>query len=818
MSNSTSSSSDAWTPDAGTASIFATLSLNGIICIVLLIVFEMVKGQLEVFYPRRRSKPDRTPALPPDGIFSWVMPVINTTDDEMLSYAGMDGYVFYRFLLMCFKIFSICAAIGLVVLLPVYDATPRDDDVPGIQRFTMGNILEGGNSLWAPWIMTYIFTGIFLYFIYKEYENFVVVRQKFLRSGDADISAQKNYSVMVENVPVEFRTSEKLKEFFNALFPDEVLYACISVDAHELATVVAERKASVNALEQCTAAYQGDPDRVRPELKLKKGAVALCGCIADETVDAMTHWTKDIKRLDAEVVRLKEMAVTAENAATLSEEENEAQKATDKADKKLAKDEKRVLPPVIRKSDVCGTGFVTFKSRRTQISACQLPVLAEHHTGVVVIPAPAPSDLLWANISTEPKSIEVISSYTGIMYKAGLLFYGLILAFIAAVSTLSNLETFLPFISSLDPVSKSIIEGQLPIIMVIVFIAMIPVIMTIVATSVQKRKTVSDVQVEVFNWFFLYSIANVYLMLLAGSIFNALSDAIDNPASIITLLGSALPTVSNFFINYMLTLLLTGTPVFLLRIGPLVVYKLFRMIFGEKLTRRTLIEGPLANFPINYGTILPKILYLVCIVQTYWVIAPILLGVGALLFGATLLVWKYHLMYVVVPNYQSGGVFFYGLFKYSMTGLMVSTVTAIAYMGIRQGSAQAPLMVPLIFIVLHVWRKAENDFYRLSQFLPFSMAVSDDLEADAAAIAELRDNFKGDYLRQPVFAAPLEAKAFPYRIEGTPLVTSEGHLAKVYWSGDAVAEPVMQENPIAAEAGDERKIVKDQQAEMTTNV
>lgn len=89
----------------------------------------------------------------------------------------------------------------------------------------------------------------------------------------------------------------------------------------------------------------------------------------------------------------------------------------------------------------------------------------------------------------------------------------------------------------------------------------------------------------------MYQIANVYLMLLAGSLFNALNDAIANPASIIFLIGKALPSVSIFFINLLLTQLLSGFPGLLLRIGPLIVYKLYRGIFGEKaLTRRILVE------------------------------------------------------------------------------------------------------------------------------------------------------------------------------------------------------------------------------------
>ncbi len=37
--------------------------------------------------------------------------------------------------------------------------------------------------------------------------------------------------------------------------------------------------------------------------------------------------------------------------------------------------------------------------------------------------------------------------------------------------------------------------------------------------------------------FFMYQLANVYLILLAGSVFDSLEDAISDPASIINLIG-----------------------------------------------------------------------------------------------------------------------------------------------------------------------------------------------------------------------------------------------------------------------------------------
>jgi hypothetical protein len=66
-----------------------------------------------------------------------------------------------------------------------------------------------------------------------------------------------------------------------------------------------------------------------------------------------------------------------------------------------------------------------------------------------------------------------------------------------------------------------------------------------------------------------------------------------------------------------------------------IIYWLYKKIFGEKaLTRRTLAEGPLSRSSINYGVELPSILYSAFVVFVYWTIAPIVLVLGALHFGA----------------------------------------------------------------------------------------------------------------------------------------------------------------------------------------
>ena len=149
---------------------------------------------------------------------------------------------------------------------------------------------------------------------------------------------------------------------------------------------------------------------------------------------------------------------------------------------------------------ISGTGFVTFKSRRTQADAAQLPVLSAEHPRMKVIPAPELRDIVWNNMSASTDRTEYVSLVTSIMYYVGLIFWSVILAFIAAISNLSNLEPVLPFLKSLDPSTHAILQGLFPVIVMVIFLALVPIFMACVARYVECRKTFSRIQQEVFGW------------------------------------------------------------------------------------------------------------------------------------------------------------------------------------------------------------------------------------------------------------------------------------------------------------------------------
>lgn len=102
---------------------------------------------------------------------------------------------------------------------------------------------------------------------------------------------------------------------------------------------------------------------------------------------------------------------------------------------------------------VASTGVVTFKSRRTQAVAMQLLFLDSKYPEMFTIPAPAPNNLIWTNVNVPNHMIIKKSVLTSAGTYSGIIFRAVIVAFVASVSKLSNLEYVLPFLKSLDSTS-----------------------------------------------------------------------------------------------------------------------------------------------------------------------------------------------------------------------------------------------------------------------------------------------------------------------------------------------------------------------------
>jgi hypothetical protein len=508
-----------WTPDTATASVFATLFINAITGIVMLLSFELLRYQQDIFTPRIKRKKYSVLFEMPYGVLQWIRPLWHITDGQIMRSCGMDAYVLLRFIKMSTILFSICGFIGLIVLLPVYSTAPGFDTVVGINRYSMANIEADGDRLWASVIFSYLYTFIFLWLIDYEYANFTEMRRLFFYHGDESFHHQLGYTIQVENIPVEYRSSSKLKELFESLFPGEILFACVSVNISPLDSLVADRKSALYNLELAYVQYETsgelDENRKRPTIKVANGQAILCSiCNGNvEEVDSIEYWKGRIEELNEKIKSVQADAIKAESGPTLtpSQEEmlNNYKKENEVESELIIQqlgrldsfvDDYVFFNKTITKRNVTGTGFVTFRTRCSQAIACQIPILSKAYPNLRIIPAPEPSDIIWSNINTPVLYTNTVSTFTYMAYVTGFLFWGSVIAFIAALSSVDNLSKYLTFINDMPNQDVAVLSGILPVIILLIFNYYLPIVMESVSWYIERRKTISSVQQEVFSW------------------------------------------------------------------------------------------------------------------------------------------------------------------------------------------------------------------------------------------------------------------------------------------------------------------------------
>ena len=373
------------------------------------------------------------------------------------------------------------------------------------------------------------------------------------------------------------------------------------------------------------------------------------------------------------------------------------------------------------------TGIVTFNSRVAAASACQM-LLTHEPNGMDIKTAPEPSEIIWSNIAVPEPQQESRTQVSDAIFAVGAIFWSALTAGVTALSSLDRLSVYVPGLHQYrEQYWYDLISGWLPVLILLGLLNLLPIIFDLVATRYQKKKSLAEVQQVVMSRYFYYQLANVLIAVTAGSLFESIGKIADNPSDILKLLGDSLPTVATYFMDIIIVKILTGLPLELLRVFPLLM-----MIFYQKCTdrkKRTLREcrsGIYENPQIYYGYVYPELLMVLIICMTYATIAPLISLFGAAYFGLALLVYKYQLLFVYIPKYESGGSFWHPCFRRSLISLLAGQLTLIGFMIVRAGVIEATLLVPLPFITLMFWRYCDDKMFKPTSVLSLFDALKED--------------------------------------------------------------------------------------------
>lgn len=395
-------------------------------------------------------------------------------------------------------------------------------------------------------------------------------------------------------------------------------------------------------------------------------------------------------------------------------------------------DEVRNSTDVVVDSITCpsmsSTGFVTFKTLTPVTVATSVP-LTYNHDPIDVCIAPESRDLKWKNVSIDKDIGATREFIANIFLSLGLLLWSIPLTLIQAWAKVDNVARIpgLEWVATAhNGAIKALINGYLPVVVLLSLICVLPFVFDAVATHYEKRKTFSGVERSIVGRYFYYQLANIYITVTAGALWTSLGAIIDHPQHLLYILGNTLPKLAGYFISLLLTKTLAGLPIVLLRFGALSRMTFLKSCFNRRrLTQRELDEVHRKQ-PIYYGWEYPTQFLAIIVCFTYACITPLILPVGATYFFFAQIVYKKQSLYVYTPTYDSGGSMFPQAVSKTLFALMISQLTFIGYTLIRRGVFQIILLAPLPFLTVFFNSYIEDRYVKPSTKLSLERAVKID--------------------------------------------------------------------------------------------
>ena len=685
-SKATSNHSNEGTAAEISAKALAVTSVtNAFILLVSLIIFSLLRHKFPRIYTPRLllNGLDSTIGKLPNNLLGCLVPAFRVKDEELLGYLGLDALMFLRLLRLGFIFCVLILPYGLIVTLPVNyygGVSDTDQAVVGLDRLTLGNVKARSSLLWVHCIGVWMYTLLILYFLYREYVAYQRFRQKSLCNGD---KYHHRYLVMLQEIPKELRNQEKMKEYVLARYPDKLLDVYVLEDDVEWEKLIEKYVKAQRNLAAAKAEYRKTDVRPkhRPELFGLSGS----------KVDSIQSYEEEIKNLKTD----------------LEMERNKPHQALNHC---------FVAYKSLREAAVGGNGLAwDCYTDQMQARVC-----------------PEKEDIVWSNLKKDRRVRFVISLVMNTIVQFFLIFFWTIPVGVAsAMVSFEKLEKELPFLKNLEKLGSVVtgfISGFLSTVVVVAFFALLPMILAFLS-YIKGIQTYSEIQKDVLEKLFVFKVFNQFVLYILGNtMLERLSDVLDHPSNIPTVMAKEMPAAANFFINFIMLRATTIYGMELLRIVPLILVNVRRKYFAKSsIEDKESWEPPEMWYSAQYA----EILLVFIIAMSYSVLAPLVIPFAVLYFGFGYVTWLNQLLFVYVPKWEGDGEMWPIVFHRMMVSTVVFLLFMMGLFGLKQTVSISVLILPLLVICVIFWHNVNQVFAKQSAALTFSSCTKlRDLDAD----------------------------------------------------------------------------------------
>jgi flagellar biosynthesis/type III secretory pathway chaperone len=140
--------------------------------------------------------------------------------------------------------------VGLPLMLVNLHAKADPSAEGTLKSLTMSNVEPASWELWLYVVGAWYVTFVLLHLVDAEETVYIRARHRYLHQA-----RPQDYSIFVQDLPPETRTSESLLQLFRQFYPaSEIHSACVLPDCRALADIVTKAEAAAATLKNCVEA------------------------------------------------------------------------------------------------------------------------------------------------------------------------------------------------------------------------------------------------------------------------------------------------------------------------------------------------------------------------------------------------------------------------------------------------------------------------------------------------------------------------------------------------------------------------------------
>jgi calcium permeable stress-gated cation channel len=637
--------------------------------------------------------------------FGWISNLVRIDFQQLEDTHGLDVLFLVRFLVSKAQLFFVVSLLCSCILIPTFYTGRNKDRAEGDPRRTVGLQIisivnldtEASWQFWAVLLVQVLVALCTLFFLYRDYEEFIASRRRYLASRNPS-----NFAVLVDNIHRDRLSESNLAKSCIEHCPNDVQQIYFVPDFRETNRqmrlyrhALLRRERAERKLGNCT--YD---DTRRP--------ACVPGYLAH-------FWTRPLQENEVDIWRTKEQQF-------MKDVETSYVRASDN-------------------TECLRCALITFKTKlaaRTFVIKMRCSCSGEWQ----VVRAPEPLAINWNALSL-PKQQDlprILITVSGIL--ALIVLWSIPVAFIQGIANVRSLLQirfgnltpfqFLNGVKHWSPVYIALLEGCLPATILGIMHSVVPYIIQALV-SISRVVSLGRKETLVRNWYIVFLFFNAFLVVvLYGSIAHALplffgSEAV-GVRDILYVTNFFAVSISNqgaFFMTFIIYKCLASCLISLIQLPRLALWILTGLV-RARATQDT--EEGRHNYVSNsYFDYYASGQLVVLLGIVFCTIYPGLTLSCLVYFCVTFLSVTFNVTYTVVDEYHAAGSMFPGSITWGTLCVAVQQFVMFGFFGFRWQKLQSGISLALAIACVCILLYTQSIFRSSG----LDVAEYDDMESAA---------------------------------------------------------------------------------------